>query len=199
MKIKPLYIYITVFIVFVVGVIILSNSGTVKKAGPDISGKMPNDEIHKGMAAPGKGEAPSKENVLEHAKQEMAALKADLEKTPDDTVKMKEYAAMLGAGHQPKEAIKLYEKILTKGPKRIDILLSLTFLSFDQGDLANAENYTNKILLINKDNPEANYNLGAIEATKGNKDKAREIWTNVIKRFPNNDVAQLAKSSLQKL
>lgn len=189
MKIKPLFIYLIVFIIFITGVILFSNSGTDKKAGPGISGKMPNDEIHKAMTLPGKGEAPSKDNVIEQTRLEMSALKADLEKYPGDTLKMREYAAMLGAGHQPKEAIKLYEKILSKGPKRIDILLSLTFLSFDQGNLYNAENYTNKILLINKDNPDANYNLGAIEATKGNFVKAREIWNSVIKRFPNLEVA----------
>jgi len=199
MKIKPLHIYFTAIIVFIAGVIIYTGSNTRKTAGKEISDKIPNEKIHNGMSVPGKEEAPSKENVIEHAKLEMAFLKAELEKNPGDTVKMKEYAAMLGAGHQPKEAIRLYEKILTKDHKRVDILMQLTFLSFNQGDLSNAENYTNKILLINKDNPEANYNLGAIEATKGNKDRARLIWNNVLKRFPDNNVAKLARVSLHKL
>ncbi len=43
------------------------------------------------------------------------------------------------------------------------------------------------------------YNVGAIEATKGNKEKAREIWTRLIKDFPSNKTAELAKNSLKKL
>ena len=55
------------------------------------------------------------------------------------------------------------------------------------------------VLTINKDNPEANYNLGIIELKKGNKAKAKQILNSVIKRFPENIVAGLAKTSLQKL
>ena len=40
-----------------------------------------------------------------------------------------------------------------------------------------------------------NYNLGAIEATKGNKEKAREIWTKLIKDNPNDETSELAKNS----
>ena len=43
------------------------------------------------------------------------------------------------------------------------------------------------------------YNLGAIEATKGNKDKAREIWEKLINSHPNDKTTELAKNSLKKL
>ena len=44
-----------------------------------------------------------------------------------------------------------------------------------------------------------NYNIGAIEATKGNKDKAREIWNKLIKDNPNDQTSELAKNSLNRL
>ncbi len=43
------------------------------------------------------------------------------------------------------------------------------------------------------------YNIGAIEATKGNKNRAREIWTKLIEDHPNDKTSELAKNSLNKL
>lgn len=45
----------------------------------------------------------------------------------------------------------------------------------------------------------ANYNIGAIEATKGNKEKAREIWNKLINNNPADKISELAKSSMSKL
>lgn len=199
MKIKPLYIYLLVFIVFVGAVIFFS--GNTKKAEPNsaMNGQMPSDDVHKGLKAKGNNEAPSANNVMEEAKQKLANLKKEVEANPDDTLKLKEYAVMLGGGHQPEEAIKMFEKILKKGPNRIDIMHALTFLYFNKGDLSKAEEYTNNVLSVDRNNKEANFNLGAIAATKGDKVKAKEIWNSVIKKFPNTDVAKLAQSALESL
>ena len=62
-----------------------------------------------------------------------------------------------------------------------------------------AEEVTLQMLKMFPDDPMVKYNVGAIEATKGNKDKAREIWTKIIKDYPSDKTAELAKNSINKL
>lgn len=75
----------------------------------------------------------------------------------------------------------------------------MTFVYYNQGNLAKAEEVTRQMLKLFPDDAMVNYNVGAIEATKGNKEKAREIWTKLIKDFPNDKTSELAKSSIKKL
>ena len=58
---------------------------------------------------------------------------------------------------------------------------------------------TNKILELDKDRTEAVYNLGAIAAAKGDLDKAKEIWSGLVQKYPGTRAAEIAKSALDKL
>lgn len=131
--------------------------------------------------------------------QRLGELKKEIDSNPQDTLKMKEYANMLGGVHRDEEAAKVFENILLIGPKRIDVMLVLSYIYYTLGHTQKAEEYTNRVLTINKDNPEANFNIAIIELKKGNKDKAKQILNSVIKRFPDNRVAEYAKAALQKL
>jgi len=131
--------------------------------------------------------------------QKLAELKREIDNNPQDTLKMKEYANLLGGVHNDREAAKVFENILLIGPNRIDVMLVLTYIYFTLGNTAQAEEYTHRVLTINKDNPEAIFNLGIIELKKGNKEKAKQILNSVINKFPNNNVALYAKSTLKKL
>jgi tetratricopeptide (TPR) repeat protein len=197
MKIKPVFIYIGAFII-VIAVLIITSTGGSSSSSSDISEQMPNDAVHKELTAPG-GEAPSKGNVSSSFMKKMDSLKTIVESNPNDTATVKEYAQLLSMAHQPQKAIELYRTILNKDPKRIDILLDLTFAYYNKGDLNKAEEITNKVLSIDKDQPEANYNLGAIAAAHGNNEKARTIWQKLVDKYPGTEVAQIAKSSLQRL
>ncbi|MFH1196818.1 MAG: tetratricopeptide repeat protein [bacterium] len=199
MKIKPLYIYITGFILIIVLLVVFTSGGDKPVDGKTAMEKqMPDDDVHKGMNMDG-NDQPSKSNVIEAARQRMDSLRLEFEKNPDDTVTVKRYAEMLSAGHQPDKALELLQSILKKDSKRVDILLAVTFVYYNQRDFQKAEEYTNKVLAIDKNHHEANYNLGAIAAAKGENDRAKRIWQDVIKKYPGTDVAKLAESSLQQL
>ena len=203
MKFRVIYIYIIFLIIAISFLIILSKSGNNQtaqnKATGEISNKqMPGDEIHKGLqnqVTP----PPSKENVSENYKHEIIALKKAVDENPNDTVALKGYADLLVGSHKPEESIPLYERILKKNPKRIDVLFSLSFIYFNSGNFKKAEEETKKILLFDKKNIQAQYNLGAIAASSGNSEEARLIWTKLLNEYPNSELTVMARESLKKL
>ena len=200
MKIKPLYIYIGIFIAVVVIIFFsLNNSDKPASETSAVQGNIPQDDIHKGLTNPSGGGAPSKDNVMENIKVEIASLKKAVEENPEDTVSIKKYADIMSAAHKSQEAINYYDMIIKKDPNRKDIRLGLTLCYYNMGEYDTAEKYTNKILLLDKNNHEAQYNLGAIAAVKGDTEKARKIWNELIKKYPNEKISQLAKQSLSQL
>lgn len=198
MKIKTVYIYVGTFILFIAIIVLFSSNKEGSAVPGQQTAEMPNDEVHKDLQPPG-SEAPSKSNVKQDAVAKMKALEEEVEKNPNDTSAAKQYADMLAVGHQPDKAIELYEGILKKNPKRIDIMLQLTYVYFNKGDLDMAENYTNRILEIDKSNQYASYNIGAIAAARGNTDKAKNIWFEVSKKFPGTEVGDMAKHAIMQL
>ncbi len=196
MKSKTIYIYGGIFLLVVLFLIIFTyNSDPDSESSA--KNNMPNDEVHNNLnpSAGGMGMG----SVSGTAKKKLEELRVNYESNPADTVNAKEYADMLNAAHQPQKALEIYESILEIDPKRVDVLLGSTFSFYNLNDLAKAEEYTKKVLAIDKNNHEANYNLGAIAAARGEKDKARKHWNDVIKQFPNSHAAKIAESSLKKL
>lgn len=200
MKFKPIYLYgILAAVIVVILLIIAPSGGNEEKTNVDITNKqMPNDNVHKNMNK-GMMDNPSSSNVSEEVKHKIEVMKKDVEANPNDTLKMREYADFLAAAHKPDEALIYYQKILDKDKNRKDVYFALTFVYYNQKNLVKAEEVTLQMYKLFPNDPMVNYNLGAIEATKGNKDKAREIWTKLIKDFPTDKTSELAKSSLNKL
>ena len=204
-KIKPLYIYLAGIIICIILFYLISpndkNTSTSSMTAPpgDITNQqMPNDSVHRNLMNP-LAEKPSKDNVMASIMQHMEELKNDVEKNPNDTLKMKEYAGFLNEAHQKDQAIIYYNKILKKDPRRIDILTSLVFIYYNDKNFDEAESCLNKILNIDKNNVEAMYNLGAVYATKGDRAKARQLWSKIVNNFPASSVAQKARESIQRL
>lgn len=201
MKLKPIYIYLTIFVVFIISIVLFSNS--TKKSNltdnQQMNGQMPEDDVHKNLKSQGNGDAPSASNVMKEAIERMNKLKEEVNKNPNDTLKLREYADMLTLAHKPDEAIEYYSKILKFDPKRIDVLLQLTYVHFNKGDLDKALEYTNKALQVDKNNLIANYNLGAVLNAKGDKRQAILIWKNLALKYPNTDVGHIAKESAKQL
>lgn len=159
---------------------------------------MPMDDVHKKLNN-GMMQDPSGSNVSEEAKHKIEVMKKDVDANPNDTLKMREYADFLAAAHKPDDALLYYQKILDKDKRRKDIYFSITYIYYTKGDLVKAEDVTKTMLKLFPADPMANYNLGAIEATKGNKDKAREIWTKLIEENLDNETTELAKNSINRL
>lgn len=200
MKIKPIYIYLAVFIIFVAAVIFFSNTtkDSTKTIDVNPNAQVPNDDIHRGMPSKENGEMPSKSNVMQEAIDKMNALKAEVDKNPGDTLKARQYAEMLVA-HDPDQALKLYEKILKTGPKRVDIMLELTFLYFNRGEINKAEEFNNQVLKIDKKNLLAMYNTGGLAQAKGDTKRAKEIWQGIAKNYPSTQIGHIAGELVKQL
>jgi tetratricopeptide (TPR) repeat protein len=199
LKFKPIYLYTGILIIIAIFLIIVTQSQpTNKNTKVDITSKqMPKDNLHKNLGM--QEQSPSSSNVNDEVFKKLQILKERADSKPTDTLKIREYADFLSAAHKPEEAIIYYEKILGIDKKRKDIYLSITFDYYNQGKLEKAEEITGQMLKIFPNDPMATYNLGAIEAAKGNKNKAREIWTKLISTNPNDKTAILAKNSINKL
>ena len=198
MKLKPIYIYAIVFILAVLFLVIFTNRPESESEKTEVTNsEMPNDDIHKNLNTPGNGMGIG--GVSGSARKKLEDLQTAYESNPKDTASAKEYADILNAAHQPQKALDIYQAILAVDQTRIDILLGATFSYYNMNKLDKAEEFTMKVLDIDKNNLEANYNLGAIYAMKGDKTKAKEYWEFLINNYPNSEAAKLAKSSLAKL
>jgi Uncharacterized protein conserved in bacteria len=199
MKIKSLYLYLTIVVFAVVfltvAYLLQLPKGTVP-AGSQ-SAQMPQDDIHKG-AAEGQ-QAPSKMNVSPEYTQKLNELKEAVEKTPNDTARVKEYADFLAASHKTDEAIVYYEKILKVYPKRTDIRMTIASLYYSKQDFTKCEISLNSVLSYDKNNYQALFNLGAVAATKGDNVKAKNIWNDVISRCPDKNLVAEAKAAVNGL
>jgi tetratricopeptide (TPR) repeat protein len=198
-NIKPIYIYGMGIIIAALIFIFLSQkdaSDLIKKPGSITNNNIPNDSIHKGLTG---GITPDKNNVLKTIKQHLAMLKKAADESPSDTLKIRQYADFLAAAHQPDEALVYYHKILNKNPKRIDVLFSIANIYYTKHEFSETEKYLNKVLSYDKNNVLAYYNLGAIAASKGDKAKAKEIWSKIIREYPNSHIAETAKESLNEI
>ena len=129
----------------------------------------------------------------------MEFLKKDVEKNPNDTVKLKAYADFLYMAHQTDKALPIYQKLARLSPKNSDVHFSLAYIYYNNRNLDKAEKETDIILSYDKNNPQALYNKGAIIAGKGNIAKAQKIWNDIVNKYPGTEAAKLAKSALQKL
>ncbi|MHC1736401.1 MAG: tetratricopeptide repeat protein [Ignavibacteriaceae bacterium] len=201
MKIKfsPVVFY-SVFIMLAVAVMVIyftvnsSDSADPKNQGMN---EMPDDEMHRNFKHPetGGGEMNLRPDVMA----KLNDLKKSVEDSPNDTLKMRELADFYFESHKPDDAMLYYNKILAKDSRRTDILHNMTNIYYTQKEFGKAEEVTKRILTINKDDVFAHYNLGAIYATAGNKEDARKIWNEILKKYPQNPIKELIKESLSQI
>lgn len=192
MKIKPLYIYLSLFVVVIIILVIISSGGKTERSVQNQT--MPQDEIHQNL-----GSAPGGGNVSSEFKQRMEKLKSNYETNPKDTVNSKEYARLLAAAHKPEESVEIFQSILNLDNARDDIRVELATVYYNLNQYEDAKKQLETVLNNNPSSTEVIYNLGAIEASMGNSEKAREIWEKLVADFPESEAAQFASSALQSL
>lgn len=203
MKIKPIYIYSTIIIIAIVFLIVSSKGNG---SSSSMNGNMPNDEVHKGMpnddvhkGLNGGAGNPSGSNVSDNVKHMMAKMEETYKANPNDTLKAREYADFLTSAHQSDKAIPIYEKILVKDSKRTDIRFALAYIYFTKQDFNKSEELVNKVLDYDKNNLHAKFNKGLILITKGEKEKGKAIWQDLVKSSPNSEIAGKTKEALKEL
>lgn len=200
MKFKPIYLYgavalIAIAILIIVAIQENSNSTDITLSDEQV---MPDDDVHKQLKNQ-TNNSPGKENVSEEYRKRLTELKEAVDKNPSDTLAMRNYADLLSASHKMNEAIPYYEKIIEINPKRADIYFSLALIYYNKQDFVKCEELNNKVLSFDQKNQMALYNLGAIAATQGKMDKAKEYWNKVISINAQSETGKLAKESLSKL
>jgi tetratricopeptide (TPR) repeat protein len=200
MKFKPIYLYgilvvAAVALLIIVGVRETSNSSELPIS---TDGSMPDDDVHKQLKNQ-MNTSPGKENVSEEYRKKLSELKEAVDSNPSDTLAMRNYADFLSASHKMYEAIPYYEKILEVNPKRADIYFSLALIYYNKQDLVKCEQLNNNVLSFDPKNQMALYNLGAIAATQGKTDKAKEFWNKVVSINAESETGKLAKESLGRL
>jgi tetratricopeptide (TPR) repeat protein len=200
MKFKPIYLYGLIAIIAITVLIIVSvqensNPTEVSKSNDQT---MPDDDVHKELKNQ-IGNTPGKENVSEEYRKKLAEFKEAVDKNPSDTLAMRNYADFLSASHKMNEAIPYYEKILQINSKRTDIYFSLALIYYNKQDFAKCEEVNKEVLSFDPSNQMALYNIGAIAATQGNKEKAKEFWNQVVSINAESETGKLAIESLSKL
>ena len=200
MKFKPIYLYglLVAAVVIILIIVTQQNSNEPGITNLDQSQTIPDDEVHQQLKNQGSNLS-GKENISESYKRKLAGLKTAVEKNPEDTLALREYADFLAASHKMDESITHYEKILTKDNKRTDIYFSLALIYYNKNDFIKAEDQNKKVLAYDQQNQMALYNIGAIAATQDNVKKAKNFWDQVIKINPESETGKLAKESLTKL
>jgi tetratricopeptide (TPR) repeat protein len=194
-KIKTPYIYLSAIVLVIAGLIFFTQYDKKTPAPEKVaSDEMPDDEIHRNLK-----NQHGKMGVNEETKKMMQEFEDALKKNPNDTAKMREYADFLAMAHKIDQAQSYYEKILSLDRKRKDILLSLSTIHFNRGNLDKAAELTNEMLKLDKNDFTAIYNLGVIEATRSNYDIARKHWERVIKESKDSTLKTAANKSLEML
>jgi tetratricopeptide (TPR) repeat protein len=200
MKFKPVYLYGILALVSIAILIFISIQESPSPGKNQINNEqmMPEDNIHKNLMKEGT-ESPSKENVSEEYKKKLAELQVAVQKNPHDTTAIKKYADYLAASHKIDESIKYYQKILELNPNRSDIYFALAVVYYNKQDFNKCDEMNNKVLSYDPKNQMALYNLGAVAATKGNKEQAKDYWNRVISIDSGSETGMLAKESISKL
>lgn len=200
MKFKPIYFYgIIVFISIIVLVVVsMQSSDEPKDIAIEQNQNMPDDDVHKQLKDQ-VSTPPSKENVSEAYREKMAELKTAVDKNPEDTLALRNYADFLSASHKMNDAITYYNKILLVDSRRSDIHFALALIYYNKQDFAKCEDENNRVLMYDPKNQMALYNLGAIAATKGDVVNAKDLWNQVLKINSESETGKLAQESLGKL
>ncbi len=200
MKFKPVYLYGILVIVGVSLLIIVGIRETSDSTeAPVINNQtMPDDDVHKELKNQ-IGNTPGKENVSEEYRKRLVELKEAVDQNPSDTLAMRNYADFLSASHKMNEAIPYYEKILKINSKRTDIYFSLAMIYYNKQDLIKCEEVNDKVLSYDPKNQMALYNIGAIAATQGDYNKAKDFWNKVVSINAESETGKLAKESLGRL
>ena len=200
MKFKPIYLYGSVALIAIaILIVVVIQDKSDSNQPPLTSDKvMPNDDVHSQLKNQGTT-SPGKENVSEEYRKKLAELEQAVNENPSDTIALRKYADYLTASHKMNDAIQYYEKILSINPNRSDIRFSLAIIYFNKQDFDKCNSENEKVLSYDPQNQMALYNLGAVAATKGLREKAKEYWNKVISINSDTETAQLAKESLSKL
>lgn len=196
MKMKYFYLALTIIsIIFIIYVVREKNQ--LKEDSRTINNphqNLPNDSIHRKFF---ENPSPSKANVSEEFRKQLEKLESRYRSNPQEISVATELADLYLASHQEEKAIEIYEKVQVK--LSIESLFNLTLAYYNIKNFDKAEEISKLILKKKPNEYRAIFNLGSINATKGNKEAAKKYWNEVIKNYPETEEAKQAKEFLARL
>lgn len=200
MKFKPIYLYGLVALIAITILIVVAIQENSDSTNTSMNNEqvMPDDDVHKQLRNQ-MDSSPGKENVSEEYRKKMAELEQAVKENPKDTAALKNYADYLSASHKMDEAVTYYKNILEIDAKRSDVYFALALIYYNQQDFIKCEEVNMKVLSFDPNNQMALYNIGAVAATQGNKEKAKEFWNKVLSINAESETGKLAKESIGKL
>lgn len=187
-QIKYLYYFLGLLAVGTIAYILVSREMDTQNQS-----RMPDDEIHRNL---------NNQQMRQIDKEILAridSLKKVVNDNPKDTIALNHLGFFLLESHKFDEAEFYFDKLIKLRPERIDILNILAEMNFNLQKYDKSENYLKKIIEIDKKNEVAEYNLGVVYLMQGKKDDAKNVWNGLIKKYPDSEIARLAKESLQGL
>lgn len=164
-----------------------------KEVDKSKSQKMPDDEIHRNL------NQRQFQQMSKEIQAKIDSLKEVVKNNPKDTIALNHLGFFLLQEHKFDEAEIYFENLLKINPNRVDVLNVLAEMNFNLQKFDKAEGYLKRVIKLEKDNEVAQYNLGVVYVMQGKKDDARKVWGDLIKKYPDSELARVAKESMQAL
>ena len=169
--------------IIIIGIVILYASGTFDEpAAVAVNKQAPDDHIHSGADL-------NKVN-------EINALEEEVKNNPKDLTKIAQLGHLLNDSGFYERAIEKYKMYLDIKPNDADVLVDMGVCYFELKDYANAIPVMEKGISLNPKHQIGHFNLGIVNFSSGNEQKAIEYWKKCIELDPNSNIAQRAKELL---
>ena len=140
--------------------------------------------------------APVVANNPEHELKELAV---QLQKKPGHTPVLLRMAQLEREKGALDDATGHLRQAIRSEPSSQDAHLELGRLLYERNDVTGAIAETERVLALNPTHVDALYNLGAIYANVGNRERARSYWSKAVAADPAADSARKARDGLMKL
>ena len=137
--------------------------------------------------------------VADNPEHELKELAAELQKKPGHIpilLRMAQIEHDRGALDQASEHLRVAVK---NEPSNPDAHLELGRVLYERNDVNGAIAETEKVLVLNPNQVDALYNLGAIYANLGNRERARSLWSKAVAVDPSAESSRKARDGLTKL
>ncbi len=198
MNASRLYMLIGLALVaIIVIVLLLPEEGEVPQQ-PETAEQMPPG--HPDVPGMGADGAPGAGNVRTDFMEEFKRLGDKIAtQSESDTSDVLVYARMLLDAHQAANAVPLFERYVDAAPENTAAMLDLSVAYFETKQQEKAEAITRSVLSIDPKNTTAMYNLGALRAVTEKKAEARQIWQELIDKYPDSPDAARAREMMKQL
>lgn len=137
--------------------------------------------------------------AADNPEHELKELAVQLQKKPGHTPVLLRMAQLEREKGDLDHAAGHLREAIESEPSSQDAHLELGRLLYERNDVTGAIAETEKVLALNANQVDALYNMGAIYANLGNRERARSYWSRAVAVDPVADSGRKAKDALMKL